>query len=1614
MAIFHGTKHDDDLNGTSGDDTFDLYKGGEDTAHGGAGDDVFNMGASLDAGDRLDGGADRDTVLLHGDYSAGLVLQDQTLQNIEVVRLGAGFDYNLTLADGNVAAGQALTINASKLGAANHLTFDGSAELDGRFVVDGGAGDDVLTGGAKADKFQLDAGGNDTVHGGGGNDTIVMGATFTAADQLDGGAGNDTVILKGEGDDFVQFNATTMTGVETLVLQGGTGVLYELATHDATVASGATLTIDASALTTANFFSFDGSAELDGHFAFIGGTGDNNLTGGAQADSFELTQSRNDTVHGGGGNDTITMGATLTAADTIDGGTGNDTLELNGDYSAGLIFGASTIAGIETLKLDDGHSYKLTMNDGNVASGATLNVDAGALTGANRLIFDGSAENGGFFVVTGGAGDDTITGNNTGSIYHLEAGGNDTVTGGSGNDTIYMGASLTAADAINGGAGNDIVVLDGDYSAGLTFGATTMTKVETLQLTAGHDYDLTLNALTPSGRFVVDGSGLGAGDSLTVDASASTGPFVTIKGGAGDDILTGTTKRGAIFDISHGGDDIVHALGDEDTVNAGGALTVADTIYGDGSTVLILSGDYSAGLTLGGEISNIADIRMSGSNDYNITTTDALVPHGQTFTFDSISFAFTNSFTFDGSAETDGNFFFQLEFKNVDITGGAGNDTISAASRNLDSTYTVHGGAGDDAIEISYVGPNDFIDGGAGNDALALRAVGSSLGTVSSTQVTGVNALWLGGGSPSGTALTVIGDITGGEGALSIDAGGSLGTYAILLDITAATSSSYSITGGDQASNDFNVGTNITRIDSLSGNIRNDTLEFGGAMAANTTVTLDDVHFQSVETIQIDASTNLVAVDFSGNIASGFGLTVNASAMTAGLTLDFSAATSSGYAVTGGAGNDTVKFGGNFSAADTVNGGGGSDTLELNGDYSAGLTLGATTLTNIETIKVDDGHSYDLVSNDGNVASGATLTVDASALTGTHALTFDGSAENGGFYTVKGGAGADKVTFGSNFSVSDSIDGGAGNDTLTLNNIHGTLHFADTTMTNVETLAIASNLETSFTITTTDANVAAGATLTVDFSLINLSDIVTFDGSAEQDGHFAFIVPHFASTIVTFTGGALSDSFALPGGDGATENLFNGGGGDDTLNTTAAASSVNFNGGTGNDTVALTGGGTESYISLTLTSVENMTLDDNSWTIAMGTGHGTSGIAPGDTLNVNATVLSGGHTLAFDGSGVVDGGAFVFTFAGNFSASDSLTGGAGSDTLSLNGDYGSAIIFGANTIRSVETIKVDDGHSYDLVSNDGNVAPGATLTVDASALTGSNQLFFSGSNETDGHFAFIGGAGADSLEGGSQSDTFDLSRSDGAFAFGDGGNDTFTVVSAAKFLDDFMDGGAGSDTLVLNGDFSTQTAITGSDVENIETLQLLGGANNYNLIFTDGVTTAITVDASAVSSLVFSGAGDTTTAFTVTGSAGNDTIAGGNKADAITGGLGADTLTGGGGADTFNYAAAGDSNTAAGYDTITDLTTSDFIHVAGGAPNFFAAETVNTYQGSLDADLASALSGMTSGTYAVVTLSGAGDPLAGHTFLVVDGNGTAGYTAGADYVIDITGYGGDPSQIHFT
>jgi len=507
------------INGLIGSSFNDVLIGstGNNTLSGGDGDDVLNGGAGDDV---LDGGTGVDTASYAG--STGGVTVSLAITGAQNVGGGAGTDTLISIEN-----------------------------------LEGSAFDDILTGDGSANTFILTDGGNDAVNGGDGNDTIVAGGTLNASDKIDGGTGTDTLTLAGDYSAGVTFSSTTMVNVEAMTLAGGH--TYKLALNDANVALGQTLTVDASALGASNALIFDGSAETDGKFSISGGAGADTITTGAGDDIvtasagndvIDVSKGGNDTVSGGDGNDTILVGAALTAKDKIDGGSGIDTLVLNGDYSAGVNFSSSTIVNIETIQLAAGNSYTLKLSDGNVAAGATLTVDASALDSSHSLIFNGSAETDGGFAVTGGngndqltlgAGNDTVNGGGGDDLIDLSKGGNDTAVGGSGNDTFSLVAALTASDKIDGGSGNDTVVLDGDYSGGLVFGATTMINVETLQLSAGHSYNLTTSDATVAAgaTLKVNAKALHGSDQLIFNGSAEHDGSFNVIGGKGNDILTG-------------------------------------------------------------------------------------------------------------------------------------------------------------------------------------------------------------------------------------------------------------------------------------------------------------------------------------------------------------------------------------------------------------------------------------------------------------------------------------------------------------------------------------------------------------------------------------------------------------------------------------------------------------------------------------------------------------------------------------------------------------------------------------------------------------------------------------------------------------------------------------------------------------------------------------------------------------------------------------------------------------------------------------------------------------------------------------------------------------------
>jgi Ca2+-binding RTX toxin-like protein len=292
------------LKSGAGNDVIRIHLGGNDTVDAGDGVDTIYAGAAFDAGDTIDGGPNRDALILQGNY-AGVTFGTGTTSNItgiDSISLLAGdnttfgdtagnsYSYNLTMLDSNVAQGAVMKVNGFFLRAGENFTFNGAAETDGSFQVLGGHGVDTLTGGSQSDVFVF------------GHD-----GRFGAGDTVNGGAGYDVVYLRG--DYNVDFDAAgfagSLTGVESVGLLtsannefagGGDGEFdYSITASDAMLAAGGTMTFNGSRLGAAESFTFDGSRETDGNFKVWGGAGADSLTGGAG----------NDLIYGGGGADQL-------------------------------------------------------------------------------------------------------------------------------------------------------------------------------------------------------------------------------------------------------------------------------------------------------------------------------------------------------------------------------------------------------------------------------------------------------------------------------------------------------------------------------------------------------------------------------------------------------------------------------------------------------------------------------------------------------------------------------------------------------------------------------------------------------------------------------------------------------------------------------------------------------------------------------------------------------------------------------------------------------------------------------------------------------------------------------------------------------------------------------------------------------------------------------------------------------------------------------------------------------------------------------------------------------------------------------------------------------------
>ncbi|MEA3063688.1 MAG: hypothetical protein QOJ27_116, partial [Sphingomonadales bacterium] len=492
-----GDGGNDLLEGGAGNDRLE-DGAGNDVALGGAGNDTFwnDLGS-----DRLDGGADADsftvqrqgsqadTVTISGGagndtaelyiYSASLYRADmgEGDDRIDIsagsgtveMTLGAGAD-TVGLSGVNWSGTQQLSIldfapgtGGDRLDLGQYFStfltgWNGSdnpfttghvrlfkAGADMLFQVDRDGGGDgfrtVVTlknvgpSGFTADNFgwaptvvtgetRVGGTGNDTLVAGDGDDTLDGGA---GADTMWGGRGNDLYFVDNAADSVREFTGEGTDEIRTGLASYSLAALPNVENLTGTSAGGQQLR---------------------------GNAGGNVVSGGDGNDLLLLQDGGSDTGRGGDGNDVVYFGASFGAGDVADGGAGRDAVVLQGNVT--LVLNDSNLVNIESISIQSGaqtafgdtsgnfYDFNVTTSDGNVAAGQQLIVNAQSLRAGEDLVFDGSAETDGKFLIFASRGLDTLKGGAGVDVFFFEGqrwGTGDTVDGGGGRDAVVISGS---------------------------------------------------------------------------------------------------------------------------------------------------------------------------------------------------------------------------------------------------------------------------------------------------------------------------------------------------------------------------------------------------------------------------------------------------------------------------------------------------------------------------------------------------------------------------------------------------------------------------------------------------------------------------------------------------------------------------------------------------------------------------------------------------------------------------------------------------------------------------------------------------------------------------------------------------------------------------------------------------------------------------------------------------------------------------------------------------------------------------------------------------------------------------------------------------------------------
>jgi len=609
-------------------------------------------------------------------------------------------------------------------GSAGNDTLYGGTKVS---TVDGGAGNDTLYGGASGDTLTGGAGndilwgqaGSDIIHGGAGNDIIQVDVAANFEDLA-----SPDVIDGGDGTDVLNFGAAVNW---TVAAEDLNIVNVERVTFDST--GNASITLNDDVYTTAGATSMDiRDTEGTGTFTVV-------ASSLSAANSVTVTTSAAaivDTITGGAGDDTLKVTTNATASwaatDTFTGGKGTDEMIITVGNAALTQATQTGVTAVEKITFigTTSTASNWTLADATfvTTSLATVRgiVDASGMTGSGVLTFVGSAEDDSAMTLTGGRGNDILTGTSTTTAADIIDGGagNDTIdgdagidnlSGGEGNDIFTVSINgdfigLTSAETVSGGSGTDTLSF-ADSTSGATVAAADLANISGIEIISfsGNDaVSLTLSdsVFTANGssslritrdddtvvNFTVNAGGLSAANSLDVRPA---------DGGSATDIIT----------LGAGNDSVIYL--------DGAHFDTADTINGGLGTDGIIV--YQAGNAHSATYTNVSNIESITYTNLNGGTVGGTLADGNfvSQTLATVSgVGLTTALTFDGTAEND---------SSIALTGGTAGDTLTGTDTTTKGD-TIKGNGGADTIDGSKGG--DTLTGGAGADIFTYNAVADS------------------------------------------------------------------------------------------------------------------------------------------------------------------------------------------------------------------------------------------------------------------------------------------------------------------------------------------------------------------------------------------------------------------------------------------------------------------------------------------------------------------------------------------------------------------------------------------------------------------------------------------------------------------------------------------------------------------------------------------------------------------------------------------------------------------------------------------------------------------------------------------------------------------------